>query len=40
MVNAIVGMILTGDFPGYSVLGIEEDHPLVIAALALHTLLF
>lgn len=40
MNNWIVYTLVTGDFPGFNVAGIEEDNPVVIAVLALHTLLF
>lgn len=33
-------MLLTGDFPGFNALGMEEDNPVVVFVLALHTLLF
>ena len=33
-------VVMTGDFPGYAATGVEEDNPLVVLALALHTLLF
>lgn len=32
-------ILTTGDFPGYAY-GMEEDHPLVILLLTLHTLFF
>lgn len=38
--SAIVHTVLTGDFIGFNATGVEEDHPLVILALALHQLLF
>lgn len=37
-INALLSIIHTGDFLGYAVTGIEEDHPLVGLMLALHTL--
>ena len=33
---ALLGVLLTGDFPGTDVAGIEEDHPAVIIALDIH----
>lgn len=40
MINALIHTVLTGDFLGYAVTGVEEDHPVVLAALALHQLFF
>ena len=36
----ILQTIVTGDFLGYAATGVEEDHPVIVWALALHTLLF
>lgn len=38
--DALLSIIQTGEFLGYAATGIEEDHPLVIIALAIHQLLF
>ncbi len=35
-----LSIILSGDFPGFSVTGIEEDSPIVLLALLLHRILF
>ena len=34
----IVGIAATGDYPGHAVIGLEEDHPVVILALWVHSL--
>lgn len=34
----VVGIAATGDYPGHAVVGLEEDHPVVIAALWVHGL--
>lgn len=38
--TAILWTIVTGDFLGYATTGVEEDHPVIDWALALHALLF
>ena len=40
MLNNLLGIIVSGDFPGFAATGLEEDNPVVIFLLALHTLLF
>lgn len=40
MLNNLLSTVVTGDFMGYLATGVEEDSPVVIALLALHTLLF
>lgn len=39
-ISAWMATVLTGDFPGFNIAGVEEDNPLVILALSLHTLFF
>lgn len=39
MLQFIVNMILTGDFPGM-MFGIEEDSPIVDVALTLHDMIY
>lgn len=33
-------MLVTGDFPGYNIAGIEEDAPIVSVLYHLHTFIF
>ena len=40
MITSLMHTVLTGDFLGYAATGIEEDHLLVILALAIHASLF
>lgn len=40
LLQMVAYMIVTGDFPGFNATGVEEDSPIVDAALTLHTLLF
>lgn len=37
---AVLGVAFTGDFPGYTITGIEEDALIVQAMLSLHGLFF
>lgn len=37
---ALLHTILTGEFLGYLATGYEEDSPIVIAAIAIHSILF
>ena len=37
---AILQTIVTGDFLGYAATGVEEDHPVIAWALALHQTFF
>lgn len=38
-ITAILRAVLTGDYLGYAATGVEEDSPIVTAALALHSIL-
>lgn len=32
----VLSVLLTGDFPGYAVAGVEEDHPAIVWAIDNH----
>lgn len=38
--NALIHLLYTGDFLGFGATGFEEDSPIVVFVLALHTLMF
>jgi hypothetical protein len=40
MLNNLLSTVFTGDFMGFNATGVEEDNPIVILLLALHTFIF
>lgn len=40
MMRGIAYTLLTGDYPGYAITGVEEDSIIITAMLSLHGLLF
>lgn len=40
MLYNLLSTVVTGDFMGFGATGVEEDSPVVIALLALHTFIF
>lgn len=40
MMLGIIRTLLTGDYPGYAITGVEEDSLIIAAMLSLHGLFF